>query len=151
MEDEIDRVDASEIVAPSKDWFLIDLIEWVNGTSLSFGITLTVGGSTITGELISGKAFFDNFAEKFSEGMAKAGADDEVVGKTKKFYSSFGDIYGPKKGEENKDAPDPVFVHLKDARTFNGANHSVPSNKGSYWRGRISSVDGFMMSSMDAS
>src|SRR5580704_6528111 len=55
-------------IAPTHihDWFLASLISWANTFELEQGITLSVGGATVSGQLISGRRYFEELAETVS-------------------------------------------------------------------------------------
>src|SRR5689334_14729448 len=57
------------------DWFLSQLVGWANQFDVEQGITLAVGGAMISGQLISGKRYFDELAAFF---MSATGAATEV-------------------------------------------------------------------------
>src|SRR5690554_2927731 len=59
----------------SVDWYLQNLVSVVNGSNISFGITLFVEGVVISGTLVSGKKYFETFADEFSSAYP---GDDEV-------------------------------------------------------------------------
>ena len=128
------------------DWFLQTLVRMVNESNIEMGITLQVSGMLVSGNLVSGKQYFDGFAADFASPFAN---DPEAAESIKDSFSSYGEIYyQPKEGES--DLPPPQFVHLKNARFFNTAGNPIPGNRGVWWRGRICEVGGFSLGSLSA-
>lgn len=122
----------------SVDWFLQNLVNIANKSGLEFGVTLVVGGSILSGRLISGKKYFETFAKEFAD--AFPGDSREGI------YESFaqhGEIYS-QSNDENDDSPPPQFIHLIDSRCFYPGNQ-LPNNKGVLWRGKINAVSGFSL------
>lgn len=104
------------------------------------GITLNVKGLVITGKLISKNAYLKGVASTF-EGSGEIG---DV------FSDMFTELADKQKDlnkvESTEDQTNIVYgVHLTDAKIFNG--DSV-YNVG-YWRGQLSSVDGFSFGAMN--
>ena len=141
----------AESVSPTSpsadaDWFLQSLVRMANESSLEIGITLQVSGMLVSGNLVSGKQYFEGFANDFASPFAN---DPETASAIKDSFGAYGEIYGqPKEGEP--DRPAPQFVHLKDARFFNTAGNPIPGNRGVWWRGRICEVGGFSLGSLSA-
>ncbi|WP_244110275.1 gas vesicle accessory protein GvpU [Burkholderia cenocepacia] len=128
------------------DWFLQSLINIVNGSGITFSITLNVGGQTITGQLVGGKQYFEGFADAFSGALP----DKEEAEQVRADFASYGNIYANEDGTP-KDLSPPHYIHLKNARCFPTAGNSIPANGGVWWRGRISQVDGFFLGELSPS
>lgn len=131
---EVSRVD-------DKDWFLQKLVNMVNYGKWSFGITLNVGGFLVSGNLIGGKEYFEGFSDEFAGALKGLDGADEV----KNVLSKNGDIY-----TSGEDMSLPSYVHIKGARFFNTNGNPIPGNRGVWWRGRISEVDGFSLGSLSS-
>jgi hypothetical protein len=104
-----------------------------------FAITLTVGGSFITGQLIGTKEYLERFADlwpqsargKLGESLKtqfQAAASDA----SKKAKQEFEEVVGK----------NVRFVHLRDAQLITPAG-LVPTNDGVLWRCRVSEVQAF--------
>ena len=59
-------------------------------------------------------------------------------------------IYGQTENEKQADDKGdeamkqlPGFIHLRNAKFFHNSGQPMPVNKGPWWRGRLSAVDGF--------
>lgn len=137
-----------------KDWFLSSLVNLVNDTNISMSITLNVGGTIVSGTLIGGSDYFEGFANE----MASAFPDKDAAESIRGSYAQFAQIY-PKRPieeteedpEENRVAARPSYIHLKNARFYANGQPSIPGNKGVWWRGRLTAVDGFSLGGLDAS
>jgi hypothetical protein len=127
----------------SLDWYLQHLVKLANDTGLEFGITLSVGGSVVSGTLISGRKYFDKFASEFSASWP--GQDKEEI---KSSISKIGAIYDKPDNEEDRLVnPPPQFIHLANARIFHG-REMLPSSVGVLWRGKLNAVSGFSLGSL---
>lgn len=113
---------------PTKDWFLSDLVQVCNNTSSSYGITLFMNGLIITGDLISGKEYFELLSDLLSSPEFNA---SDLFLKEKEFYST-----------EQVQGTQTTYIHLKNARSIVGNGQELPSN-GCLWRGQLSHVSGF--------
>jgi hypothetical protein len=95
---------------------------------LEYQITLSVSGLLITGQIISGRDFMQS-VDSFT------GVEDSFTNE-------------PVEGTPLKPI-DTGFIHLKNARLFQGGQSVPPSiatNSGSFWRIKTESVDGFSLS-----
>jgi hypothetical protein len=63
------------------------LVSIVNQTSIGIGVTLNVGGLTISGELVSKKSYFEGLAQE----MASAGGNDEIKAGFQEFFKRLRD------------------------------------------------------------
>jgi hypothetical protein len=128
-----------EIHGQSVDWYLQKIVSLANdvGVGLEMGITLVLGGSVISGILISGKKYFDTFASDLS--AAWPGANKEEI---RKSFASLGAIYDQGDGQE--ELPPPQYIHLSNARIYSPSG-SLPTKGGVLWRGKINAVSGFSL------
>ncbi|MBD8099398.1 gas vesicle protein [Pseudomonas fluorescens] len=122
------------------DWLLQWLVRSSNQASLSIGVTLSVGGSVISGKLIPHAVYFERLAESFSapfreKGDHNADAIQDII---------LGFNVTPESESSEEDAPF-QFLHLENARTYLGTSSPIPGEPGALWRGKISSVDGFTL------
>ena len=124
-----------------KDWFLQNLVSLTNN-KISFGVTLTVSGTLISGTLIGGKEYFKLFGESFASGMK----DEKSAENVKATYAEYGKTYD----KDSKDIPAPSFIHLKGAKFYAVGGEPIPSDQGVLWRGRISEVSGFSLGAFSA-
>lgn len=141
-----------ELPAPDVDWFLQNLVHLANNQVLDMPITLHVGGVVVTGTLISGRAYFEQLSELLAGGLPLwLGEAKEDI---RKAFSLPADIY-PRgsveereaRGEDTRLTNPGQFIHLKDARFVIG-EALVPKTQPVLWRGRLASVDGWVLGSM---
>lgn len=62
----------------SVDWYLQKLVGIANTSDVQFGVTLFVEGIVISGQLVSGKRYFEAFAQEFSAAYP-GGADEKRI------------------------------------------------------------------------
>ena len=133
------------------DWFLQQIVEFAN-LGLEIGVTLSVEGSTITGTLIGGRAYF----EELSNLLLKASGEKNDVGQTlselwgehKNLYHMGGE--GSDEQPTEQRAP-PAFLHLRGAEIVSPSGARMPSGEGFLWRGRVSAVSGFAIGKLEQS
>lgn len=129
------------IEGQSVDWYLQTLVQLCNRTGLEIGITLNIGGSVISGLLIGGKRYFEDFAKEFSD--AWDGPDKEDI---RAAFAQHGAIYDKPSATDQDEqvSPSVQYIHLANARVFT-TNQPLPSNRGVLWRGKINAVSGFWL------
>jgi len=125
--------------APEEDWYLQSLVDGVNGSDAEFGVTLTVGGLQVSGQLVSGHRWFDAFAGT----IANAAEEDERQG-------IMDNLSLPREMYlvDDQKPKYPGFLHLRNAQFYLPTNSpGIPTAQGTWWRGRIASVDGWHLGS----
>jgi hypothetical protein len=131
----------------AKDWFLESTIRNLVNQGIEISITLTVGGAYVTGLLTSGKRYFEELGATVAAASKAPDDTAAVLGEAWKGYTA---IY-----EKPADAPDdwqppPVgFVHLRNAYYVAPGQQAMPGNGPTLWRGKLSSIDGFSIGSID--
>ena len=133
------------------DWFLQSLVEMANNSpaAVSFGLTISVGGMLVSGELVSGQQYFEGFGIEFA-GTFK---DAKAAASVKESFSKLGgNIYSAGRKEDasapkspSGAASGPSYIHLKNARFFDPSGKPTASTQGTWWRGKLSAVDGFSL------
>lgn len=126
----------------SVDWYLQRLVSIANTSDIELDITLVIGGSVVSGRLVGGKKYFEEFAKDFSQAWPEDGKDD-----IRRAFASNADLYNSREAEE-KPFP-PQFIHLVDARCFYPGSQ-LPNNRGVLWRGKINAVSGFSLGGLSA-
>lgn len=127
---------------PPADWFLQTLVSMVNDNDMEISATLFLGGSIVSGLLISGNKYFAIFGDEFSDSFP--GLDPESKKTMSDSFARHGAIYTD---PELKSDELPNYVHMRDAHTYTGESE-VPQNRGVLWRGRLSEVGGFWLGIM---
>lgn len=115
---------------------LVSIVNAVPGVSI--GITLHLGGSVVSGQLVANTTYFHGVSAE----MRSAGGEGQAIANS--IADSFESLAGEAEKRRNDEDParQPAFIHLKDAR-FLGGNDLVPNNRGVWWRGRLTEVGGF--------
>jgi len=119
-----------------KDWFLQSIVNIANTSSTeenNLNIVLCVNGFLVSGEIISGKDFFDLYLKPTEEEQK----ENQLI----KVYSTLEEKFYSEKSDEE----DP-FVHLKNVKF---SQNNITSNENIIWRIRISQVSGYSLSNMD--
>ncbi|MDR6503549.1 hypothetical protein J2785_006742 [Burkholderia ambifaria] len=129
-------VNAAMVERPKIDFYLQSLVTMANKHGVEMGITIILGGTVVTGQLISGKTYFETFGAQFA---AAWNSDDDGKKAIQDAFSEPAKMYGPDKG----DTAGPSFIHLKNA-TVRTPSGYLP-NEGVLWRGRLTEVSGFML------
>ena len=102
-------------VLNSTDWLLETLIEMVNSApGTKFGITLNVGGLTISGYLVGGEEYMHCFVDDFASAMNNAKNAEAI----KEGFQPFIDMYTERqeKKASGDHVPPPAFIHLEIAK-----------------------------------
>lgn len=147
MADETNAVAESDVnqprTCPEEDWLLQDVVRMINHLeAASVGVTLTLPGGVITGELISLRQYFHEYAAQWKEAFR---ALPEVAETVEQQWKEFGDENSKSLKETNEALFS--YIHLKNA-TFITANGVLKmGGRGLLWRGRISTVSGFAIGS----
>lgn len=125
----------------SKDWFLQSIIETAIAAGVEIGMTVTVGGTTVSGILINGKKYFEELGDLL-EGSSRAEGDmQSVLGSA---WRKFTAIYEKPEDSDDSWQPSPAaYIHLKNAFFHAPGQSRMPSNTGVLWRGKLSAIDGF--------
>lgn len=126
---------------PNEDWFLAELVSWANTFGFQAGVTLHVGGTIVSGTMISGASYFALFRENTL--MALSGVPADIRTPIDDMLSTYGSIY-----EKPEVTAHPGhYIHLRDAYFFDPAGHALPRG-GTLWRGKLSAIDGFSLGSL---
>ena len=127
------------------DWFLQSLVSIVNNESASIPITLSVGGLLISGEMIGGKTYFNEFARQFKDSFKDL--NSKTAATIEESFKRLGEVYDliPQKAQEHASLPEPRLIHLRNAQTYHAGGSPIPAEEGALWRGRLEAVDGFSL------
>lgn len=124
------------------DPFLEYLVKIVNDSSMEMSITLNVKGAIVSGQLISGKTYFLGLAAD----MKKANADEIVRDGFQMIFKHRSTSYMNLDDDEEETILT-EFIHLKDVNMYLSNLSSFNATQISYWRGRLSEIDGFSLAS----
>ena len=135
----------------SRDWFLQELVRMANDhpDAVALPVTLSVKGLLVSGVLVSGKAYFEGFANTLA--TAVTNVSDDSRWRIREMFAQYADLYKKDRGSPVAQAPRdaPEFIHLGDAQFFIGSN-LIPTGQKVWWRGRIAEVDGFILGVLGA-
>lgn len=115
-----------------QDPLLKALVALANEADLEIGITLSLPGGAISGQIISSKRYF----EEIGDGLANAwpNGGNQSLGN---LIKELGGI-----GQEDLSVVS-TFVHLKNARYVSASGFLPNHGEGVFWRGKVESVIGF--------
>lgn len=132
------------LVSSDSDVFLMTLVELADKYLFKTTITILVKGTIIEGHLISEDAYFEGIKQKISNnhiGMPNSTRTGEFL-QTFKTSKHRNDDF-----KERKDWINREYIHLESARIHFGESPLTLRNE-PYWRGRLSSIDGYWLESL---
>ena len=132
-----------------KDWFLEQAVDLANTGVFEIGITLNIGGAVVSGILTSGASFFEGIAKEARQAISNA--DKEVLSKLADLWEMPAQAYKPKDNEKDGSPRSWGFIHLREARFHAPGQSPIPGNGGVFWRGKLSSIDGFSLGNLQTS
>ncbi|MEI9927045.1 MAG: gas vesicle accessory protein GvpU [Sphingomonas sp.] len=143
-EDNADKSPAAEPRDPAafdgKDWFLCDLVKFAN-LGVELPITLNVGGLIISGQLTSGRIYFEQMSQKI-----KSEQDDEILAAVRESFELNAKVYEiPEEPAEDWKLPTPDYVHLRNAKVYTNERRPLPDGDAVAWRGKLTAVDGYWL------
>jgi hypothetical protein len=123
---------------------LVALIDKAHKSGAEIGITLNVRGTLVSGLLVSGRSYFEGVGRDF---LTLGSGDLRLRAAMDNILSTVGASVYPAEENQGGEAlhldTRSLFIHLKNARFVHPNSRALPTNHGVWWRGRISSVDGF--------
>ena len=129
------------------DAVILMFLNLAEENGIEIPITLSVSGAVISGTLINASTYYAEITESSK-------LPNTTISKI--MYKNFNDLkeaYAKQKQEKqekaDKEAEENVltFIHLKDVK-YLGTGVQPPSSSSNWWRGRISSIDGFSFNSL---
>jgi hypothetical protein len=132
-----------------QDEVLVHLIRIVEETGVGIGITLFVNGLTISGNMMSSKKYFDEISNHFNEDNF-APDDPNFEGNTIPYLQQFRQFMH-QSGISREEQDNPKYIHLEKV-TIIYSSDSSHDYGATVWRGKLSSIDGFVIGqgSLDA-
>jgi hypothetical protein len=140
----------------SSDGVLEYLVQKTEETSIGTSVTLTINGLVIVGELISSKNYYDYMSgmfeaftekpeEKTIENTTTPHNNEPVKIETQNNYrKDFKEFIIKMRSKKNQENGEPKYIHLRNAEVWE--IFSTEPFRFEYWRGKLSSVDGFSIS-----
>jgi hypothetical protein len=130
---------------PRVDWLLVELVELANRAERGrFGLTVMLGGATITGTLIGSREYYTLYGEVLASTISDAAAKERV----RKKWVDYGELARQNLLKEMEAAETKgefahiSFLHMKDSRVVNGGQF-VPAEGGMLLRIRLTEVQSF--------
>lgn len=132
--------------SPNVDWMLANLIFYAEH-GYEIGVTLLVGGQSVSGNVISGRKYFEGISELMANAAFKGSDDNTMSATIAKNFATWKQLYAvPASLDELK----PNYIHLSNTQWLNGDGRPIPSNGGVLWRGKLSAVDGYIFGTISA-
>jgi hypothetical protein len=140
----------------SSDQVLEYLVQKTEVTSIGINITLTINGLVIVGELISSKNYYDYMSglfgtftekpeEKTVENTTTPDSKEPVKIETQNNYrKDFKEVMIKMRSKKDQENGEPKYIHLHNTEVWE--IFSTEPFRFEYWRGKLSSVDGFSVS-----
>jgi hypothetical protein len=141
----------------SNDEILEFFVQKVEETSIGFSVTLTIGGLVVEGELVRSKLYYDylsrlfeTYTDKSAEG--KTIEENVFIPKTKdlieletldKYHKDWKKFVMELRSKNDKDNSSPKYIHLYNVEIRE--IFSTEPFRFKYWRGKLSSIDGFSL------
>jgi hypothetical protein len=127
-----------QLPKPDYDGLLQALVAFANQWGITSTITLNLGGSMVSGELISVNSYIDEFAAQYRDGFT-----DPELGKT---FFELVSSFKPETPNPAGTLPEqrPRYIHMRNVRTYAPGRPQFAVNS-TLWRGRISEVSGFVL------
>ncbi|MFP5272116.1 gas vesicle accessory protein GvpU [Coleofasciculus sp.] len=123
----------------SIDPILKTFVRFAEEQDFSLGVTLTIHGLLIAGNIIS----YHKYLEGSAQGFKSATGNQEISQILAESYRNANQEYLKIRREKGlEELPPTLYIHLSNARFMFG-NRIVQT--GSYWRGRLDEVDGFFL------
>ncbi|AFZ17068.1 gas vesicle accessory protein GvpU [Allocoleopsis franciscana] len=123
----------------SVDLMLETFVSLAEVQDISLGVTLTIHGLLISGNIIS----FQKYLEGIAQGFESATGNQKIGQIIAESYRNASQEYS-KVRREQEELPPRQYIHLSDAR-FRFGDSVVSPGTGVYWRGRLDEVDGFFL------
>lgn len=127
------------------DELLAFFVGLANTTGVGSPVTLLVRGVLVSGNLISGKAFWQRVGEVIETAIGGPDPDEDPGSSISATFKKVGqDIY-------REGAKEPLgFIHLEGVRFIVPGNQALTTPRGlDAWRGRLDSVDGWFIGRLD--
>jgi hypothetical protein len=137
--------DQSKEPIGTDDAIILMFLSLIEEDGIEVDVTLNISGAVVSGTLIGPSAYYEGIIESFKK------LEDNTMSKIlNKKFNDLKEAYSNQKQEQDeKDDKEnsATFIHLKKARYLNTYGQPI-TNRTTWWRGRISSIDGFSFNSL---
>lgn len=128
-------------VGTDSDPWLQMILSW-GERNVGAGITLTIGGSLISGTVCSEREYFTKVSAQVADAFRAAWPEED-------FETLEETITGMGTDRATaEEIPGQRFIHLRNPKIFNGRRFAIDAGEGNYWRGRVDSIQGFQVGMM---
>jgi len=129
------------------DAVLLMFLNLIEEDGIEIDVTLNMNGAIVSGTLIGAGAYYDGITE------ASKNLEDNTMSKIiSKKFNDLKEAYQKQKQDNEEDEESevtPTFIHLKNACYVVSTNgQSVTKESKVWWRGRITSIDGFSFNNL---
>jgi hypothetical protein len=120
------------------DEMLERLVAAANGGEFSMGVTLTVGGAVITGDLVGGEAWLDALVQRLETSPRAGMVGQGLATELRKRFTPTGE-------ELNDELNHPLqYIHLMNATAVTG----LGGNPNGLWRVRVAEVTAWTLGTL---
>jgi hypothetical protein len=124
------------------DAIILMFLSLIEGDGIEVDLTLNISGAVVSGTLIGPSAYYEGIIESFKK------LEDNTMSKIlNKKFNDLKEAYLNQKQEQDDKENSATFIHLKKARYLDTYGQPI-TNSTTWWRGRISSIDGFSFNSL---
>jgi hypothetical protein len=137
----------------SNDEVLEYLIQKVEETKIGPSVTLAIGGLVVVGGLVSSKVYYDYLSSLFdiytdkSKGETIEHKDSIEFEALEKYSKDWKESIIKLRDKKDGDNDRPTHIHLHDVEVWEV--FSTEPFRFEYWRGNLSSIDGFSLGTKD--
>lgn len=137
----------------SNDEVLEYLIQKVEETKIGPSITLAIGGLVVVGGLVSSKVYYDYLSSLFdiytdkSKGETIEHKDSIELEALEKYSKDWKESIIKLRDKKDGDNDRPTHIHLHNVEVWEV--FSTEPFRFEYWRGNLSSIDGFSLGTKD--
>jgi hypothetical protein len=137
----------------SNDEVLEYLIQKVEETKIGPSVTLAIGGLVVVGGLVSSKVYYDYLSSLFdtytdkSKGKTIEHKDSIELEALEKYSKDWKESIIKLRDKKDGDNDMPTHIHLHNVEVWEV--FSTEPFRFEYWRGNLSSIDGFSLGTKD--
>lgn len=137
----------------SNDEVLEYVIQKVEETKIGPSVTLAIGGLVVVGGLVSSKVYYDYLSSLFdiytdkSKGETIEHKDSIELEALEKYSKDWKESIIKLRDKKDGDNDRPTHIHLHNVEVWEV--FSTEPFRFEYWRGKLSSIDGFSLGTKD--
>jgi hypothetical protein len=130
------------------------LVQKVEETGVGFSVTLNIKGLVIVGELMRSKLYYDHMSSLFDtlgetkgHGVIYDTKDPIELETLEKYSKDWKEFMTKSRDKKDSDNSRPKYIHLHNVEVWEV--FSTEPFRFEYWRGKLSSIDGFSLETRD--